>query len=211
MNEALFFAFLAATILLLAVPGPSCALATSQAVRYGPRAAVMTVVGDAMGTVVHITIATLGFQLLIGVASSTLPWLQIAGGSYILYLAYESYRDGGGTEAAVAPGKSGSIEAMFVGFVACVSNPKAIIFFVALFPGFIDTDYNIMLQSFVYGTIFIVLDALSILAYAMLGVFMFKSRFLSKVDYRVVSAVGLGLIGCFLLVQGCAAVVVISS
>lgn len=202
MNEVLFLSFLAATFVILITPGPSCALATSQAMRYGPRAALLTVTGDAIGSVVHIVVATVGLQFLIRAASSVLPWLQVAGGGYILYLAYQSFHASAETHAVEGRASDGTFEALFSGFIACVSNPKAIIFFAALFPGFIDPNYNVLIQSAVYGFIFITLDVLSILGYAMLAVFVFKSRAFHKLNYNTFSAIGLSLIGVLLVAKG---------
>lgn len=201
MDQRLFLGFMAATLAIMVTPGPSVALATSQAMRYGPRAAFVTVAGDALGSVVHIVIATLGLRFLIEVASSVLPWLQVAGGGYILYLAYQSFRAVDEPHAGEERSSTGSLQAFTSGFIGCVSNPKAIIFFAALFPGFIDPDRNILLQSAVYGIIFISLDALSIVCYAMLAVFLFKSS-VKKLSYNTLSAIGLSLIGVFLVAKG---------
>lgn len=202
MNEVLFLSFLAATLVILITPGPSCALATSQAMRYGPRAVLYTVTGDAVGSVVHIVVATIGLQVLIGIASSVLPWVQVVGGAYILYLAYKSFQTGTEIHATEGRASNGAFEALSSGFLACVSNPKAIIFFAALFPGFIDQNYSVFLQSAVYGLIFITLDVLSILGYTMLAVFVFRSRAFNKINYNTFSGIGLSLIGLFLVAKG---------
>ncbi|MES4992487.1 LysE family translocator [Phyllobacterium sp. 22229] len=202
MKEALFISFLAATLVILSTPGASCALATSQAMRYGPRAALLTVAGDAMGSVVHIIIATIGLQFLIGMASSVLPWLQVAGGIYILYLAQQSFQASKAALHSEGRTSGGTFEAMFSGFIACVSNPKAIIFFAALFPGFIDPNFNVVFQSAVYGTIFIILDVISILGYALLAVLVFKSKAFSRINYNTFSGIGLALIGILLVIKG---------
>ncbi|GGK32130.1 LysE family translocator [Salinarimonas ramus] len=200
MNETLFFGFLAATALLLSAPGPSCALAASQAIRHGPRAAALTVAGDALGSTVHIIIATLGLQILIGIAGFVLPFVQIIGGIYVAYLGIKSWRDTRDQNNTAA--NPDDQQAFFIGFVTCLSNPKAVIFFIALFPGFIDPSYNIPLQSFVYGIVFIVLDALSIMLYAILGLTIARSRLFSSVRHSLFSATGLFLVGAFLIVKG---------
>lgn len=202
MNEALFLSFMAATMVIMFTPGPSVALVTSQALRYGPRAALLAVTGDAIGTLTHIVVATIGLQFLITTATSVLPWLQVAGGGYILYLAYQGFQATAERHTGEGEASDGSFEAIFSGFIACVSNPKAIIFFVALFPGFIDPNYNVLLQSAVYGIIFITLDVLFILGYAILAVYLFKSRGFKKINYNTFSAIGMSLIGVFLVVKG---------
>ena len=155
-----------------------------------------------MGSAVHIIVATIGLQFLIGMASSVLPWLQIAGGAYILYLAQQSFRANKNSDDADSRPSSGVFEAMFSGFIACVSNPKAIIFFAALFPGFIDPNLNVLFQSALYGIIFITLDVISILGYAALAILVFNSRAFSRINYNTFSGVGLALIGTLLVVKG---------
>ncbi|MEJ8563045.1 LysE family transporter [Yoonia sp. GPGPB17] len=74
-----------------------------------------------------------------------------------------------------------------------MTNPKAIVFFVALFPAFISTQHSVLLQGVIYGAVFIVLDAISILAYALLtraAVRRTAARWLN-VDFLS----GLGLLG----------------
>ena len=166
MDPLLFAAFLTTTLVFLAAPGPSVAFATAQALRHGPRAAFVAVAGDALGTVVHITIAAAGLSLLIGLSEIVLPFLQIAGGLFILAMAMQSFRHARHPADAPLPARTDKAT-FWAGFFACVTNPKAIVFFVALFPAFISPDHSVALQSIVYGAVFLVLDAISILGYAL--------------------------------------------
>lgn len=151
MDPLLFLSFLAATFVIVVTPGPAVALASSQAVRFGPRAAMTTVAGDALGSAVHIIIAVASLQTLIGLSALFLPWLQIAGGVFILWMAWRSFRSVGAHVEQGAVTRA----TFFAGFFSCVTNPKAIVFFVALFPGFISQDHSVLLQSLIYGAIFI--------------------------------------------------------
>ena len=69
VDITLLIAFITTTLLFVAAPGPSVAFATAQALRHGTRGACVTVAGDALGTVVHITIAASSLTALIGVAA----------------------------------------------------------------------------------------------------------------------------------------------
>ena len=199
MDPVLFASFIAATLLIVISPGPSCALAASQAVKHGPRAAALSVFGDALGSVVHIVIAVVSLNALISVAGVVLPFLQIGGGLFILYLAYQAFfassEDGAHTVKA-------SRHAFMGGFFACVTNPKAIVFFVALFPGFISPDLNIGFQSLVYGVIFITLDAASIFGYAMLARYIVDSTIAPRVNIDTLSGLGLLGVGLLLIFKG---------
>lgn len=201
LNDVLFLSFLAATLVIMITPGPSVALVTSQAIRYGPKIALLTLAGDAAGTTVHIIIATVGLKVLISAAGYILPWMQVVGGGYLLYLAYQGFAETDHKDQ-LEPTKADSLSALIGGFIACVSNPKAIIFFIALFPGFIDPSLNVMFQSAVYGVTFIILDGLSIVLYAAATVYLFKSRFFSEINHHKLSAIGMLLIGLLLCVKG---------
>ncbi|MDO5678800.1 MAG: LysE family translocator [Pelistega sp.] len=201
LNETLLLGFIIATLLVVATPGPSVVLASSQAMRFGMKAATLTAIGDALGTICHILIATLGLQLIIHYADSVLSWLQIVGGAYLLYLAYQSMKAKDDiTSAEFSP--NSDLKIIASGFIACVSNPKAIVFFMALFPGFIDPSYNVSTQSFLYGVIFVVLDVICILGYAIFFTYIFKKSFSDKLNFNVVSGIGLFAVATILIVRG---------
>ncbi len=199
IDPVLFAGFLAATALIVCIPGPSCALASAQAVRYGPRAAMVTVAGDALGSAFHIVIATASLHYLVALADEVLPWLQIAGGLYILWLAYQAF-------TAPEDHKVGGHRASFLsGFFACVTNPKAIVFFAALFPGFISPDHSIWVQSLIYGAVFILLDAASIIGFALAALRALHSPLGQRVRVTTLSGIGLTGVGGLLVFKGCKA------
>ncbi len=199
MDPTLFAAFMVATLLIAATPGPSVALASAQAVKFGPRAAALTVAGDALGTVVHICVAVAGLQALMSIASQVLPALQIVGGLYILWLAYQSFT-ATSDEHAVSAASQRSV--FLSGFFACVTNPKAIVFFAALFPGFINPEMSILTQSLVYGLIFIVIDAASIFGYAMLAYATLTKGVARRFSVDKISGFGLLGVGLLLIYKG---------
>ncbi|MGB1234316.1 MAG: LysE family translocator [Planktomarina sp.] len=198
MDPFLFISFLAATALIVGTPGPACALATTQAVRHGPMAAVHSIAGDALGNFTHITIAVVGLNLLISVAEAILPYLQIGGGLFLFYLAYEAFTAKHEDETPVAARRN----AFLSGFFSCVTNPKAIVFFVALFPGFMSPDHSTLYQAVVYGAIFMVLDAISIFAYAMLGMYTFNKAVSPRINIDKVAGIGLFGVGSVLVYKG---------
>ena len=200
MDWILFSAFLTTTLLIVGTPGPSVAYASSQAVKYGPRAAFVAVSGDALGTLLHIAIAVSSFSTLVSLSAATLPFLQIAGGLFLIYMAYQAMR----TSRDAAPeqiNRSGKVT-FWAGFFACVTNPKAIVFFVALFPTFISSDHNILFQSAVYGTIFILLDAACILGYSLLAMHAVRKTTTKLIDVSVISGLGLFGVGIAMILKG---------
>ncbi|MFK7876386.1 MAG: LysE family translocator [Paracoccaceae bacterium] len=202
MDTLLFLSFLTATLLIVVTPGPSVALASSQAVRFGPKAAAVTVAGDALGSVVHILIAVASLQTLIGMSEIILPYLQIAGGIFILYLAWQSFRSTTTSEAATHETIPVPRATFFAGFFACVTNPKAIVFFVALFPGFISPEHSVFVQSLIYGAIFVGLDAAFIFGYALVAMHTFRRTLSGKFSIERISGFGLLGVGIVLIFKG---------
>ena len=200
MDIFLLIAFVTTTLLFVAVPGPSVAFVSAQAVRYGPKAATVAVAGDALGTVVHITVAAWGLTTLISISETVLPFLQIVGGLFIIYMGIQAFgaARSSGDYSAVANHKT----SFWAGFFACVTNPKAIVFFVALFPGFVTPEHNILLQSLVYGIIFLVLDALSIFGYALLAMYAAQRVSARWLNAEVFSGLGLLGVGLGMVVKG---------
>mgnify|MGYP002332948714 CR=1 FL=1 len=200
MDHFLFLSFLTATLIIVVTPGPSVALACAQAVRFGPRAAVTTVAGDALGTVLHILIATASLKTLISLAGSILPVLQIAGGCFVIWMAVKSLLAARAPSEAIphTPPRA----TFWAGFFACATNPKAIVFFVALFPGFISAGHSIALQSLVYGAVFVALDAAFILGYALAAMHAFNRTLSPRLSIEALSGLGLFGVGALLVVKG---------
>lgn len=201
LNSTYFTGFLLATAVIVLTPGSSVALASSQAVRYGPKAAYLVVVGDAVGTFLQILIVTAGLKLLIEYALSFLPHMQILGGVYILYLGYMAFKSPPiVVDTNSAP--TGLYPAISSGFIACVTNPKSIIFFIALFPSFIDPNLNIAFQSIIYGIVYISLDAFFITLYALLAFYVFNKNFTKGVNINIISGLGFLFIAALLIFKG---------
>lgn len=200
MDPVLFVAFLTTTFFFLVVPGPSVAFATTQALRFGPRAAYIAVAGDALGTAVHIIIAIAGLTALAALSERVLPVLQIVGGGFIVYMAWQAFRSINNKVDALPMRPAHTT--FWAGFFACVTNPKAIVFFMALFPAFISLEHSVLAQRAVYGIIFIVLDAISILAYALAAKAAAKRITGRWLTPELLSAFGLFGVGIAMIVKG---------
>ena len=188
-------------MVIVATPGSTVALASTKAVKFGLRASIFTIFGDALGTAVQIVVAVLGLKVLIAVAESWLPYMQMVGGLYIIYLAVENLRSGSKSVAPDHQSRS-DLNNFVSGFLVCVSNPKSIIFFIALFPGFIDPALSIVFQSAVYGAIFVLLDATFIFSYSLLALRTIQSPLGRSMNVAYVSAFGLFVVGALLLASG---------
>jgi RhtB (resistance to homoserine/threonine) family protein len=147
-----------ATIHFLAVvaPGPDFAVTIRQSVRFGRGVGICTALGIGAGISVHVLYTLLG----VGALMHTLPWLltvaKIIGGAYILYLGISLLRSQPKTTLDVARHTDEPLveqtltKAFTTGFLTNATNPKATLFFLAIFTTLINTATPLGIQA-LYG------------------------------------------------------------
>ncbi len=141
---------------LLAVisPGPDFAMATRNSLVYSRRAGIFTSLGLALGIGVHVTYCLLGIGLLISRSILLFTIIKWVGALYLIYIGYKSLR----AKPPVVTEFSVSAEveqlsdrrAVRLGFLTNVLNPKATLFFLALFTQVIDPATPLLVQL-LYG------------------------------------------------------------
>ena len=153
--------FFIASFLIILVPGPSVTFTIARAVAWGRTVAVLTVLGNSIGTLLLATLIALGLGPLLAHSRSFSIALQLAGGCYLLYLGLETWHH---REAAVAAmttredNRPSRLRIIRQGFVVGVLNPKSLVFFAAVFPHFVDRSAgHITAQLLVFGLVFSVM------------------------------------------------------
>ena len=173
MTIEIWFYYTLAVLVLTASPGPSSLLCMTKGVTSGLRGGAFT----ALGSLTAITgIMTLSFTGLgVVVASSELVFniVKWVGAAYLVYLGFkaltskqENYEQVKlNQEKAAASFKQHYVS----GFIVGASNPKAILFFTALFPQFINPAADMVVQYLVFASTFVVMELSWLLVYAYLG------------------------------------------
>lgn len=148
IDPILFLAFLPAALALNLTPGADMMFCFAQGARSGPRAAIAASAGISVGLMVHVLLAGLGLGALV----AAFPWvfgaIRWAGAAYLLWLAWTTWHTPHG--AAGGPPRS-SVRAFRDGLVVNLSNPKVILFILALVPQFIDPLRPVLVQFLAYG------------------------------------------------------------
>ena len=157
--------FLLASYLIIVVPGPSVLFAVARAIAWGRWIAVLTVVGNALGMLVLAALMAFGFGPLLQRYDLLYAVVQWTGGAYLVWLGVDALRhrqehaEQMVDQGPVAPSGVASVRQ---GFVVGVLNPKAVVFFAAVFPQFVDRKAgNVSLQLMVLGLMFATLAVLS--------------------------------------------------
>ena len=191
-----------ASIHLLAVmsPGPDFVMITRQAFTHSRRLALWSAVGLGLGIGVHVTYSLIGIGLLISKSILLFNLIKWAGAIYLIYLGIQSLKSQkhDTKEVVINAEKVESLsvfQAIRVGFLTNALNPKATIFFLAVFSQIISPSTPVFIRLS-YGIEMILATILwfSFVVYVLSNKFI-KSRFLSVVHIveRVTGAILIGL------------------
>jgi threonine/homoserine/homoserine lactone efflux protein len=174
MSLELWLAFVAASAILLAIPGPTILIVVSYALGHGRRAALSTVAGVALGDFTAMTCSMLGLGALLATSAMLFTALKWLGAAYLVYLGLKLWR-APPTLAAAAADEAGASPVpelrpwrMFGhAYLVTALNPKSLVFFVAFLPQFLDLSAPLAPQMIVLEATFVTLAALNALAYAL--------------------------------------------
>lgn len=137
-------AFVLTCVLVIVSPGPSLAVVIDQTLRAGRWAGVATVAGNTTGLVFWASASVLGLTALVRTSEVAFLVLKIAGAVYLCWLGGQALRRSLRRQEApadvVRPRPSGLVASYRAGLIANVSNPKAAVLYLALFPQFLPTD-----------------------------------------------------------------------
>lgn len=156
MESHIYFAFVVATIIMIALPGPSVLLTVAHSISFGWQRAIVTVAGETAGIAVQLLVATIGLSSLLAVVAEAFEWIRWGGGAYLVYLGAKQWRSAG--EPAGLDISSASKTNLFIqGLVITIPNPKSLIFIAAFLPQFIDTARPLALQFSIIVSTFLVI------------------------------------------------------
>jgi threonine/homoserine/homoserine lactone efflux protein len=150
--------FIYACVAIMLAPGPSVMFTIARAVAWGRGIAILTVLGNALGMLILSLIIALGLGPLLQRSELLLISVQLLGGLYLIYLGIDALKHRrlhAADMVAVNELKPAKLEVIKQGFMVGVLNPKALVFFSAIFPQFVDASVgSITIQMVWFGVIF---------------------------------------------------------
>lgn len=123
-------------LLAAASPGPDFVLVSQQTLNHGKKSGLLCSIGIALGLSIHIIYSAFGLAAIIANSATALWAIKILGGSYLLYLGFCSLRAKPQTQQTRNKSsiqQSTALKTIGIGFLCNALNPKAPIYFVALF------------------------------------------------------------------------------
>jgi threonine/homoserine/homoserine lactone efflux protein len=164
-----YFLFLQIILFLFITPGTPRIVIISYSMNYGVQKCVWTALGDVTANIIQATLVIFVIGSFFSENSTLLNVFKWVGVGYILYLAYDLYN----SRPKDINSKNISSKSFFSffkdGFLVAGTSPKAWMFFPLIFPQFIDFNSNYLVQFIILITTYVVLDFLSLIAYALLA------------------------------------------
>ena len=151
--------YLAAAVGLSLTPGPNSLLVLTHGALHGHRKTWFTVAGGALGFLALIALSMLGIGALLKASVHALVVLKVLGGAYLVWLGIQLWRSPPIDLRPSAEASRTSGGAMFrQGLFTAVSNPKALLFYGAFLPQFIDPARDLLAQFLVMAFVFVAVE-----------------------------------------------------
>ncbi len=169
MDFATWTAFVAASAVLLVIPGPTILLVVSYALGRGWKVAAPVATGVALGDLTAMTLSMLGVGALLAGSATLFTAVKWVGAGYLVWLGVKLWRAGAALEAearteAAAPGRM-----LAHAWLVTTLNPKSIVFFVAFLPQFLDPARPFWPQMAIFEATFVTLAFANAFGYALLA------------------------------------------
>lgn len=162
MQWETWLVYLVTSIGLSASPGSNGLLALTHGALYGWRKALFTIAGGALGFVLVIALSLFGIGALV---QSSLVWLTVlkwVGGLYLVWLGIQVWRSPPLQLDIAASTVTRSGFSMFrQGALSAATNPKALLFFSAFLPHFIDPQRSLLLQFAIMAGTFVATEIIT--------------------------------------------------
>jgi threonine/homoserine/homoserine lactone efflux protein len=159
MSLDLYLGFVAAVLVLVAIPGPNVALIVANALARGPRAGLVTVAGTSAAMVLQLALVVAGMATAMTMLADVFEWLRWIGVAYLVVLGVRAWRAPADDLADVAPAARPDRTAFLRGVLVSLTNPKTLLFYGALLPQFVEPSEPAGPQLVLLAATFVVVAA----------------------------------------------------
>lgn len=145
MSLELYLAYILACAVIALIPGPTVTVIVANSLRYGARAGLLNVAGTQAGLGLMMLILIVGLSSVIAAMGWLFEWLRWAGAAYLVWLGYRLLR----SPDVILETNSRSMPRggfFLQGFLVLMANPKALLWFGAFIPQFVDPRGNYVAQ-----------------------------------------------------------------
>lgn len=151
--------YLVAATGLAVTPGPNSLLVLTHGALHGHRRTLFTIGGGALGFLSLIALSMMGIGALLKASADALTVLKLIGGAYLVWLGIQLWRAPAiPLREDLAPAGAKRSQLFRQGLLTAVSNPKALLFYGAFLPQFIDPDRDLLTQFVVMAFVFVTIE-----------------------------------------------------
>jgi threonine/homoserine/homoserine lactone efflux protein len=155
-------ALVAATIVLVLIPGPNVALIVANSLRHGLKLGLITALGTTVGIAVQLFIVMVGFAALVERVAGALTLIKWFGVAYLVFVGIRAWGEPASDLSGIKPQSSGNV--FWHGVLLAIINPKTLLFNAAFLPQFVGNTSNpggqLLLLSGIFLAVIIMGDAL---------------------------------------------------
>ncbi len=177
MELQIWLAYFAAAWVIAISPGSGAVLSMTHGLAYGVRGASATILGLELGVTVILLVAGLGVGALLLASATAFTVVKFVGAAYLIWLGWRQWRSPVESTAPARPSSAASDERgrpsvrerVLLGLFTNVTNPKGIVFMVAVLPQFLDPARALWLQLLILLTTTVVTDVIVMHGYAFLA------------------------------------------
>ncbi len=180
-------------------PGPSMILALNHGIKYGAKRTLATAFGNLAATLIQAFLSIIGLGAILLQSEAVFSILKYLGAIYLIYIGIKTFFVSTDFELKVSESgstSSNSKKLFLEAFFVTAGNPKAIIFFTALFPQFIDARNNTVFQFAIILVILAIIAFSCMMVYSIFGQnmvrFFSKAKF-TKIFKRLVGGTFIGM------------------
>ncbi|MEF1288686.1 homoserine/homoserine lactone efflux protein [Vibrio sp. M260118] len=186
MDMHVWLAYVVTAIVFSLAPGSGTVNSISNGLSYGTRRSISAIAGLQIGLAIHIMLVGAGIGALVAQSAFAFSVIKWVGAAYLVWLGIQKWRDHSSLSAVEETQHLSSFSLMRKAVLINLTNPKSIVFLVALFPQFIDPAKDQLTQLLVLGVTTVVIDSIVMLGYtslaAQMGRFIRSDRIMSRIN-----------------------------
>ncbi len=166
MTIETWWLYVATILVFMSTPGPSHLLMISVSMTNGFHRSLATAVGDLSANVIQMTLAGFGLATVLMASEFGFTIIKWCGVTYLAWMGVQQIRASFSKRGKVREAPLVRLRTLWAkGFITSAANPKAIVFFAALFPQFIDHSLPVVAQIVILGFTYLVIDGLFLATY----------------------------------------------
>ncbi|WP_070962915.1 homoserine/homoserine lactone efflux protein [Vibrio sonorensis] len=186
MDMHVWFAYVLTAIVFSLAPGSGTVNSISNGLSYGAKKSLAAVAGLQLGLSIHIVLVGAGIGALVAQSALAFTIIKWVGVVYLIWLGVQKWRDRSDLTADIEQNQLSSWQLMRNATLINLTNPKSIVFLVALFPQFINPSQPQLIQFFILGVTTVVIDTIVMVGYtslaAQMGRFIRSENMMSRIN-----------------------------